>query len=292
MCDAKTATLALGGHWTGEAGTARCPAHEDKQPSLSLANGQGGRLLLKCHAGCEFADVMDALRERGLAGQRGSREVRLRAHPVPRPERKRKKDMRSIIAKRIWNAAVPIGGTLAEHYLRGRGVTCRLSPNLRYVRDCWHPSGVRLPALVAKVHGAGGFAVHRTYLRRDGLAKADVMPVKAMLGPTKGGAVRLSDWPGRYVVAEGIETALSVLSAYLDGPATVLAALSAGGMEQLTLPDTPGEMVIAPDGDRRGRDAAEVLAHRAKAAGWRVFLFPAPEGADWNEVLCGKAVAQ
>lgn len=40
---------------------ARCPAHEDKSASLSLAEGGDGRILLHCFAGCESADVVAAL---------------------------------------------------------------------------------------------------------------------------------------------------------------------------------------------------------------------------------------
>jgi len=45
--------------------TARCPAHEDHSPSLSIAE-KDGRVLVHCHAGCEQAAVIDALRARGL----------------------------------------------------------------------------------------------------------------------------------------------------------------------------------------------------------------------------------
>ena len=40
---------------------ARCPAHNDTQPSLSIATGQDGRILLKCHAGCSLAQITSAL---------------------------------------------------------------------------------------------------------------------------------------------------------------------------------------------------------------------------------------
>ncbi len=39
----------------------RCPAHDDRQPSLSIAEGDDGRALLKCHAGCTTKAVMSAL---------------------------------------------------------------------------------------------------------------------------------------------------------------------------------------------------------------------------------------
>lgn len=40
---------------------ARCPAHDDKSPSLSIKDVGGGRTLIHCHAGCGALDVLDAL---------------------------------------------------------------------------------------------------------------------------------------------------------------------------------------------------------------------------------------
>lgn len=40
---------------------ARCPAHDDKTPSLSIATADDGRVLIKCHAGCEAAAVVQAV---------------------------------------------------------------------------------------------------------------------------------------------------------------------------------------------------------------------------------------
>jgi putative DNA primase/helicase len=41
--------------------TARCPAHDDNSPSLSVRVGDGGKVLLKCFAGCGLADICRAL---------------------------------------------------------------------------------------------------------------------------------------------------------------------------------------------------------------------------------------
>jgi hypothetical protein len=41
--------------------TARCPAHADRVNSLSIAEGEDGRALIHCHAGCEFEEVVAAL---------------------------------------------------------------------------------------------------------------------------------------------------------------------------------------------------------------------------------------
>ncbi|MGO8906631.1 MAG: hypothetical protein ACLQMH_13550 [Solirubrobacteraceae bacterium] len=45
----------------GDQITARCPAHEDRNASLSVGVGRDGRALVHCHAGCDTLDVLDAL---------------------------------------------------------------------------------------------------------------------------------------------------------------------------------------------------------------------------------------
>lgn len=44
------------GRWS-----ARCPAHDDRSPSLSIAERDDGALLLRCWSGCEVADVVAAV---------------------------------------------------------------------------------------------------------------------------------------------------------------------------------------------------------------------------------------
>jgi hypothetical protein len=46
---------------SGDGWTARCPAHDDRHNSLSIHH-RDGRWLLKCHAGCGWQDIIDALR--------------------------------------------------------------------------------------------------------------------------------------------------------------------------------------------------------------------------------------
>ena len=38
-----------------------CPAHEDRSPSLAIKEGDDGRVLLHCFAGCETEDVLTAI---------------------------------------------------------------------------------------------------------------------------------------------------------------------------------------------------------------------------------------
>ena len=39
---------------------ARCPAHADKNPSLKIDQSQDGKILLKCFAGCDAKDIVQA----------------------------------------------------------------------------------------------------------------------------------------------------------------------------------------------------------------------------------------
>ena len=56
-------------------------------------------------------------------------------------------------------------------------------------------------------------------------------------------------------------------------------------MSGVPLPQDPGHLTIASDGDAGGRSAAHSLARRADALGWVVELLPAPDGHDWNDML-------
>ena len=181
-----------------------------------------------------------------------------------------------------------MAGSHGERYLLGRGITCALPDTLRWLPDTYHgPSGAYCGAMVANVQPTGG--IHRTFFTKQGdrLSKS----AKMMLGPCSGGAVRLSEAIGPLVVCEGIETGLSLLSGLLDGPHSVLAALSTSGINGLSLPPRPGKLVIAADGDPPGREAANALARSAHALGWQVSLMTAPEGQDWNDILQGEVAA-
>lgn len=291
--DARAVTQALEGRWHGGHGTARCPAHDDRRPSLSLRDGRDGRLLAYCHAGCGWTAVADALRSQGLLRGRDGRGGA--ADPAEREalerEARREAARRADQARRCWEGTRPIADTPAERHLRARGLTGPLPRTLRFHAACWHgPTARRRPAMVALVEGAPGTAVHRTYLTRDGRKITPPEDARLMLGATLGGAVRLREGrpDGPLVVAEGIETALAVgmgAAGRLPATAALWAALSAGNLAGLTLPPHPGRLVVAGDGDPAGRRAADALAARAAAAGWEVALATAPEGCDWNDVL-------
>ncbi|HBZ45317.1 MAG TPA: virulence-associated protein E [Maritimibacter sp.] len=280
--DGRTLTHNLGGAWRHGQGNAPCPICQPErrrdQTALSITEADG-KLLLHCFkSGCSFVEIASAAHlplDRAQVDFEAVRETK----------RKQAEYRTTQLAKArgLWDAAKPITGTKGEAYLRGRGVSCNMPSSLRWIPDIHHgPSMNWGAAMVAKVQPTGG--VHRTFFDKKGnrLAKS----AKMMLGPCSGGAVRLSETPsGPLVVCEGIETGLSLLSGLLKPPVSVWAALSAHGVASVELPNEPGALIIATDGDNAGREAGDKLGLRATALGWKVSLMPAPDGKDWNDVL-------
>lgn len=289
MTEAEWIIRALKGHWYGKYGMAYCPAHKNScTPSLCIGSGENGRLLAYCHAGCTFSSVIAALRALNLVRGHHAPSIFECSHfSEKETARLTANERRRGHALRMWDQAQPISGTIAENYLRGRGITCDLPDTLRFHPAAWHgPTKQRLPALIASVQRDDFAAVHRTFLRNDGKGKAVLEGGnKLMLGSTKGAAVRLSDGREKLVVAEGIETALSLMSGLLVQPKAVWATLSTSGMRSLQLPKKKGQLTIAADGDEPGRAAAHALAERADSLGWSVFMLLAPDNKDWNDLL-------
>lgn len=283
---------ALRGRWWRGYGVCMCPAHRNTRTgALSVRDGAEGRLLLHCHAGCSFRDILDALRKLGLVeGKGGYTEPTPAELAALRLAERHDAEKRSQRALNCWKETLPIDGTPAERYLREfRGIEAELPPSLRFHPEAWHgPTARRLPAMVALVEGLELPAIHRTYLAPDGAGKAQVEPNKMMLGGCAGGHVEIAKAEGPLVICEGIETGLALASGLLSGPATIWAALSTSGMTGLHLPEWVHRLTVATDGDAAGRQAGEALATRAKARGWQVSILPAPQGRDWADVLMPK----
>jgi hypothetical protein len=68
--------------------TALCPAHDDHGASLSIGRGEDGMLLLYCHAGCTFVDIIGALNgmEPGPAASSGHLNGHRKTKQRPKPE--------------------------------------------------------------------------------------------------------------------------------------------------------------------------------------------------------------
>lgn len=228
MITAEEFARAVGARRSGAGWQARCPAHHDRNPSLSISEGADGRLLLHCFSGCSFEAILAAVPECGSGGV-GAQYARAYVSRNPQSTE------RGETALRIWREARSAAGTLAQTYLEARGAWLPDGADLRYAPRLQHQSGHIGPAMVGAIRDATGeiIGVHRTWIRLDGSGKADLSNPKMMLGRAAGGAVRLIDRGAALIVGEGIETTLSVAMAIPE--ARAWAALSAGGLEKIDL---------------------------------------------------------
>lgn len=171
--------------------------------------------------------------------------------------------------------------------------------DLRFERrffDC--ESRQRHPAMLAAVRDVSGQLVtlHRTLLTADG-RKADFnVPKRLMRLPDgrtiTGCAIRFGEPHEVLALAEGIETALSVVVAT---GLPCWACICAHGLEVVEIPDGVREVLIFADKDRSltGERAAQVLAERLKGSGVTTRVVTIREeipetekGIDFNDLLC------
>lgn len=121
------------------------------------------------------------------------------------------REKRHHLALYLWKRARPIAGTIAETYLRGRGIGCELPATLRFLasgRPDRHPAMIAAfgladepaPGLLA-IPDEAVTGVHLTLLRPDGSGKADVEPNKLMIGRSLG-SVKVEEGDALYLALE------------------------------------------------------------------------------------------
>jgi hypothetical protein len=276
----------LHGEWRRSKGMCRCPAHEDRTPSLSVTLGRRA-ILLHCFAGCPNEAVIAGLARRGVRPRELFDGV---GAPLPYPTRGASPDRN---ACRLWHMASPLEGSLAEAYLGGRAIN-RHSRELRFHSRT--PLGPRdavrfLPAMVAAVRtDLGVVAVHRTFLVPGSGRLAGFGRPKRALGRLQHGAVRL-DVPckGCLGLAEGIETAMSATQ--LTGQ-PCWATLGNERFGVVAIPESVRELHLFLDNDAGG-DLAERRARAAYAQAGRRIVARRPDtrDEDWNDFLMRRAMA-
>lgn len=197
------------------------------------------------------------------------------------------------IARSLFAISKPLAGTMAETYLRERGISgARTCTALRYHPRCWYRSDgdpadhiqESWPAMIAVVTDNAGIitGAHRTWLDPSGKAKAPISTPRRAMGLLLGNGVRFGRASDVLAAGEGIETTLSLRCVMPTLP--IIAALSANHLAALLLPTGLRRLYIARDNDPAGRQAAETLAERAHAAG--VVTLPLiPALGDFNDDL-------
>jgi hypothetical protein len=176
-------------------------------------------------------------------------------------------------ARRLLAMSRPIAGTIAETYLRRRGITAvhGIGP-LRFHPRCYYrphedaPTET-WPALIAAVTDLAGTitGAHRTWLDPSGHDKAPVATPRRAMGHLLGHAVRFGVVHDVMAAGEGIETMLSLRSILPTMP--IAAALSANHLAAILFPATLRRLYVARDRDPAGDTAMATLTERARTAG-------------------------
>jgi hypothetical protein len=187
----------------------------------------------------------------------------------------------------LWREAAPIGGSIAEAYLRRhRRITVTLPPTLRCHRSIKVPGlHLRLPALIAAASGEDRtvMSVQVTFLDPGTGNKADIDLPRRTFGKLGDAAVRLGPAGPRLGISEGVEDALAALQ--LTGT-TVWASLGVQRLAKIALPSVVKSLIVFADADAVGKEGAR----RAVESLWRRNLdgelrLPPKGCGDWNDVL-------
>jgi Toprim domain len=214
--------------------------------------------------------------------------------PPPRTEPRTSDKTRA--AQRLFGMGSRLSGTLAETYLRHRGIALdSLCTCLRFHPSCYYRDGASQetrPALLAAITDLDGriTGVQRTWLDACGRGKAQVATPRRTLGRQLGNGVRFGRTGEVMLAGEGIETVLSLKTVLTGLP--MVAALSASNLGTLVPPPGLKRLYVARDRDTAGYGAFERLARRARSSGVAVFPLD-PIGGDFNDdlvLLGGKAL--
>lgn len=206
----------------------------------------------------------------------------------------------------IWLAGDGLRDTVADVYLRARGIDLRAIPNLeaslRFCARIKHPHCDHVgPAMLGKFVGPiGDFrACHVTFLAQDGAGKAALERPKIIYGSFTGAVIRLTRGesglspeeapPGPCVVGEGIETVLTAALARPDWRAWAAGTLdNMGNVPKHRCVDA---WIVAADNDLKptARESFERALAKISALGLPVVVARAfGEKNDLNDLLMGE----
>jgi hypothetical protein len=198
-------------------------------------------------------------------------------------------------ALRIWDEASEVNGTLAEQYLRRRGLELPDDDHaLRFYSPCPF-AGSAYPALIALFRDV--VTDEPKAIHRIALALGGILIAKRMLGRVAGCAVKLDTDENVELslsIGEGIET---MIAARMRGLRPAWALGSAGALKNFPLLNGVECLSIIVDHDlpdkngrQAGQEAAVECSQRWTAAGREVRrIVPRRQGADMADLVGGDA---
>lgn len=250
------------------------------------ATGEHGDLLDVISESARCADFVEAIDEarRFLSLPRDDPQTERVTSHIHAPQAS------SEAARRLFHMSRPITGTLAECYLRHRGMTTLHDlDSLRFHPRCYYRPGKSSavetwPAMIAAVTDLDGkmTGAHRTWLDRSGRDKAPIATPRRMMGDLCGNGVRFGAPLDVMAAGEGIETVLSVRSLLPTMP--MVAALSSAHLAALLLPSALRRLYVLCDNDAAGKKASAILVDRATAEGIEAIVL-VPRLGDFNDDL-------
>lgn len=248
---------------SGKGYSACCPVHEDRSPSLSIAEGDDGRALIHCHAGCSpqavvrelglvMADLMPERPDGNGAGVRGHQQ----------------------------GNGFPSADAAIRNLERQRGPR---SKEWQYLDD----AGVHVGSVI-RWDIPGGKTI-RPVSRRDGQWRSEGMQSPRPLYRLP--EVKAAD---RIVVTEGEKAADAAVSLGYSATTSSQGSQSAKQTDWSRLAGK--EVVILPDNDEAGRkysaDVAEILLELDPPATVRIVNLPdLPDGGDIADLVEAAGVA-
>src|SRR3990167_3210028 len=188
-----------------------------------------------------------------------------------------------------WNMRNP--QTFCNSIVSSRIREFRLPKDLRYLPSFYDRSSqTKHPSLMATARNPEGqiTAVQITFLDSETGKKASLDVAKKSFGVLKGSAVILQENPsGPLFIAEGVETALSLKSAGVEG--TIQASLGLSKMRRLGAKDLQTPLIICADHDAPESPAAKSLEKSVlvlQEKGFHVTVIkPEKLNQDFNDVL-------
>ncbi|WP_374575987.1 toprim domain-containing protein [Phenylobacterium sp.] len=213
--------------------------------------------------------------------------------PSPVPSARQASRGSAEAARRLFAMARPFRGTLAETYLRRRGLSDLADcAALRFHPHCYYRAGPddrpdtpsAAPALLCAVTDLSGrqTGVLRTWLDPASADKAELASPRRAMGELRGYGIRFGSATSVLAAGEGVETLLALRQAAPRLP--MVAAGSAAHLAALILPSGLRRLYLVRDNDPAGHQAVARLARRAQGQCVETMVL-APSLGDFNDDL-------